>query len=54
MLQEVVSAAGILLLAFVAIRYVRARSGSRRPIDAGSVSESWLIEQRAGSDDRRA
>jgi hypothetical protein len=52
MFQEVASAAAILVLAFAFVRYVRARTSSRRPIDAGSVSESWLVEQRAASDDR--
>lgn len=45
-------AAGLLLAALVIRLFVRARSGSHRPSDLGTVSQSWLTQERVGSKGR--
>jgi hypothetical protein len=52
LLQAGLVAGGLWLAALVIRLFVRAKSGSHRPRDLGTVSQSWLTEQRAASKDR--
>jgi len=52
LLQAGLLAGGLLLAALVIRLVVRARSGSHRPSDLGTVSQSWLTQERVGSQDR--
>ena len=45
-------AGGLLLAALVIRLFVRARSGSHRPSDLGTVSQRWLTQERVGGKDR--
>lgn len=54
LLQAGLVAGGLLLASLVIRLLVRARSGSHRPSDLGTVSQSWLTHEGVGSKDRFA
>jgi hypothetical protein len=46
MFRLVFLAGGTALIAVALVRFLMARRASRRDIDVGAVSDSWLAEQR--------